>query len=497
MKKILLALVLAGGWGSIACSDHQSVQGIPTGTVADDGTVRILVDFKDSASNEDILDSEQAEGIDLVHSSIIFSATKLTVADVPANEVDKVLADLNDDSDVEVAELDQVYAIPEMEERADDGVYTADLMDDAVGDGGDDDFTGKPNDEYYAKQWHFQMVGLEKAWKSTHGEKVVVAILDTGVSDGKNANYPRVADLKNACFVPGYNFINNNTDPYDRQSHGSHVASTVVEDTNNKIGGAGMAYKACLMPVKVLSDGGSGSTQGIADGIRWATDQGADIISMSLGGGGRSSILEKAVKYAADHNVIVTCAAGNGSRAVIEYPAAYDGCLAISSVGPGGDKNSKSNWGNAETAKLAYYSSYGTQGDGIFVSAPGGDKQIAGDDSAVWQSTVNPGNPKQWLMAPYQGTSMATPVVAGSAALVIGALKAKNNGKFKAAEVKKILASTAVKKDDKAKYGNGVVNVGAAVEKASKKDTNTVYFVVGGGVIGLLIGRSLLKKKKS
>ena len=176
----------------------------------------------------------------------------------------------------------------------------------------------------YKHQWHFDMVNAEDAWLRTQGEGVVVAVIDTGVSPGKlpsgqSSRWKRVPDLKETGFVDGWNFVDNNNDPSDGNGHGTHVAGTIAQSTNNGFGVAGLAPKAKIMPIKVLSDRGSGTVADIANGIRFAADHGAKVINMSLGGGLYSSTLARAVKYAHDKGVVVACAAGNGSRAKVEY----------------------------------------------------------------------------------------------------------------------------------------------------------------------------------
>ena len=133
-----------------------------------------------------------------------------------------------------------------------------------------------PNDPCFRYQWHLRQIGLPGAWKMGQGKGVVVAVIDTGVT--------RVADLAETPFVPGYNFIGNNANADDDHGHGTHVAGTIAESTNNKLGVAGVAYGVSIMPIKVLSAQGSGSMGGIAQGIRWAADHGANVINMSLGG---------------------------------------------------------------------------------------------------------------------------------------------------------------------------------------------------------------------
>lgn len=398
-------------------------------TTASASPVKLIVDFKDDATRVDIAESEDDADIDLKPNSMMFSSTKITYAIVDSDNVAEIIDDIADDSDVESVEVSQVYR--------------------AFSDGADFDV---PNDPFLAKQaWHFDLIGLSKAWRIGTGKGATVAVLDTGVT-GPKSKYPQVPDLKNTCFVPGYDFAADTNDPYDVHSHGTHVASTIAESTNNSIGGVGIAFNACIMPVKVLSDQGYGDTADIAEGIRFAADNGAHVINMSLGGGGFSQVMQDAITYAVEKNVLIFCAAGNSGRGVIEYPAGMEGCLAVSSVGP--------------DRKMAPYSSHGRdQNDerGLFIAAPGGNMRDFGPEGGVWQSTVNPENSSEWGMFPYQGTSMATPMAAGSAALLISVLGPGVDRQT----VMDLMTSTAADAGDEFKYGAGILDVGAAAEAAN------------------------------
>ncbi len=394
--------------------------------------VTLLVDFKDDATRTDIAETADDIGADLTPNSVVSSKTKIMKVTVDSERVSDLIDDLSSDGDIEHVEVSQIYR--------------------AFANGADFDV---PNDPAYAKQmWHFDMIKLPVAWRSATGKGVKVAVVDTGIS-GPKSKYPQIPDLKNTCFVPGYDFVADTDDPYDVQSHGTHVGSTIAESTNNSVGGVGIAFNACLMPVKVLSDEGYGQTADIAEGIRWAVDNGAQVLNMSLGGGGASKIIGDALLYAVEHNAIVFCAAGNSGRGQVEYPAGQDGCVAVSAVGPDG--------------KLAPYSSHGrdaTDRNGVFIAAPGGNTRDFGPEGGVWQSTVNPENWKEWGMFPYQGTSMATPMASGVAALVISRL----GENYSRDEVLEIMASTAVDKGDEFRYGAGILDAGAAVAAAVSSD---------------------------
>jgi len=309
-----------------------------------------------------------------------------------------------------------------------------------------------PNDPRYGEQWNFQMVGAEAAWKRSRGAGVVVAVIDTGVSGTASGKGQACRDFGSTVFTAGYDFVHGDTDPYDDHGHGTHVAGTIAEATNNLEGVAGLAYGATIMPLKVLSAAGSGTSADIADAIRWAADKGANVINMSLGSPFPDAVIRSACTYASKKGVVIVAAAGNSGKQGVGYPAAYSECIAVSSVGPSG--------------KLAGYSSWGKQ---VALAAPGGD--IGGysdrDESAgILQNTNLPvefGGQGDGYYA-FQGTSMASPHVAAAAALVM------SQGIKEPAKVRKALLESAVKVSggDVKKYGAGILNVDNATALAAK-----------------------------
>ncbi len=336
----------------------------------------------------------------------------------------------------------------------------------------------KPNDPLYKHQWHMNMVDAEAAWARADGSGVIVAVIDTGVSpgkleNGKKSKFKRVPDLKETEFVPGYNFVKNNNDPSDGNGHGTHVAGTIAQSTNNGFGVTGLAPKAKIMPIKVLSDQGWGSMGAIAAGIRFAADNGAHVINMSLGGGGYQKTMAKAIEYARKKGVTVICAAGNGGKQKVEFPAAYPGAFAVSALGPDG--------------KLAFYSSYGKE---LSIAAPGGDTRVDlngdGIPDGVLQDTIARKDPNKHGFFPFQGTSMATPHVAGVAALIV------STGVTDPDRVEEILKSSATKMDDAIRFGAGGLNAGAAIKAAQRTSSGLSLGLAA--LLGFLAVRTLRRR---
>ncbi|NEP00605.1 MAG: peptidase S8 [Symploca sp. SIO2E9] len=288
-----------------------------------------------------------------------------------------------------------------------------------------------PNDPYYSQQWNLRSINIESAWEETKGSGITVAVIDTGVTN--------VPDLKDTKFVKGYDFVNDRVEAKDDFGHGTHVAGTIAQTTNNGYGVAGIAYEANIMPIKVLSSSGGGTVADIAEAIRFAADNGADVINLSLGGAGESKLMAEAINYAYDKGVVIVAAAGNSNQNASSYPARYPKVISVSAIDASGIK--------------APYSNFGA---GVDISAPGGSEA-----GKILQETINP-NTGQPTFAGYQGTSMAAPHVAAVAALV------KASGVNEPAEILSVLKQSTrrIEKDPLNHFGAGHLDAAAAVKLA-------------------------------
>ncbi|MCS6919600.1 MAG: S8 family serine peptidase [Fimbriimonadales bacterium] len=253
-----------------------------------------------------------------------------------------------------------------------------------------------PNDPLFGQQWGLARIQALQAWASWQPQRTVfIAILDTGI-DATHPDLSQKVRRHNNGSIYGYNAMLNNAHTHDGHGHGTHCAGIAAAHTHNGIGIAGVAAwnsnlasahgAVQLMPVKVLNDQGFGSFADIARGITWAADNGAHIISLSLGGTTGTQQLHDAVNYAWNRGCLVVAAAGNNGVPSPFYPAFYENALAVAATDP--------------NDRLTSFSQYGAWVD---IAAPG---------EAIL-STVPGGGYEAW-----SGTSMACPHVAGAAALI-------------------------------------------------------------------------------
>lgn len=285
-----------------------------------------------------------------------------------------------------------------------------------------------PNDPYVGDEWHLAKIQAFEAWQGTTGNtNVIVAVLDSGV----DTNQPDLAGQ----LLPGYDFVDGTASMMDDFGHGTAVTGTIAADGNNGIGVAGVAYGCSILPVKVMDSSGFAAYSTIASGINFAVENGARVINLSVAGSDPSYTLQEAIDEAWSNNVVVVAAAGNSATNTPMYPAACSNVLAVSAT--------------AEDDSLAYFSSYGND---VQISAPG---------EMIWTTQNTPNTP----YGPWQGTSFASPVVAGVAALVLSA-----NPTLSGAQVVSLLEQSADDVDGPGYdpyFGYGRVNALRAVSMAS------------------------------
>jgi subtilisin family serine protease len=355
----------------------------------------VLVTFASDVTPEDAEATVEQTGAEAEP----ITGTDTVEVKAPGQELAEVAAELTADPDVEAVEPNRVRAASRV-----------------------------PNDTSYpGQQPYLTRIGAPTAWDvADTGASTVVAVLDTGV----DRDHPDLAPN----LVGGRDIVNGDADPSDDNGHGTAVAGVVGAATGNGSGVAGVAWNAKIMPVKVLGPNGTGLDGNIAAGITWATDQGADIINLSLGGFGSSTALAQAVDYALAHDVVVVAAAGNESAGVPSYPAAIPGVLAVTATDAQG--------------RFAWFSNHGPW---ITLAAPGIDIP----------TTAMASGPAP-AIAPVTGTSFSSPIVAGVAGLVRERHPAWSWDKVAYEVVRTARDAGPAGADDA--YGFGIVDAAAALD---------------------------------
>jgi thermitase len=239
-----------------------------------------------------------------------------------------------------------------------------------------------PTDPGWSQEWGLSQIGAPAAWHVSTGSKpVVVAVIDSGVD-------PNQPDLQGAL-VPGADFADGTGSTADQYGHGTMVAGVIAARPDNGIGGAGICWTCVVMPIKVLGADGTGTSVAIAQGIRYAADHGANVISMSFVLSGPDSGVESALAYAHSLGVLLVAAAGNTGSDSPTYPASYPDVVSVAAVDPNG----------------ALYP-WSTHGSWVTLAAPG----------CAYTTAMGGG-----FTSGFCGTSAAAPLVAGLAGLALSA----------------------------------------------------------------------------
>jgi subtilisin family serine protease len=237
-----------------------------------------------------------------------------------------------------------------------------------------------PNDTGWNNQYGLISIRAPQGWDLSIGSaSVTIAIVDTGV----DLMHP---DLTGKI-VPGFDFVNNDSIAQDDNGHGSHVAGIAAANSNNSTGVAGVSWGARIMPVKVLNASGNGTYVNVAQGIDWATDHGAQIVNLSLGGSNPASVLEDAVNYAYQKGVTLVASSGNTGATAVFYPAHYPHVIAVGAVD-----------------NLNNHAPYSNSGPELNLVAPG---------TSIYSTLIGAYGLKT-------GTSMSAPFVSGLAAILRG-----------------------------------------------------------------------------
>jgi serine protease len=424
---------------------------------------QVIVKYRDGTSHAARASAQRGAG---VHAPRVTSRLERTLQVRPGRTVAQTLRSLRARSDVE-------YAVPN---------YIAHASAIAFND------PGRDGAGWAALQWNFlpgSGIDAPTAWQhlidvgNPGGRGTVVAVLDTGVAYRNFHRYRLSTDFSRNQFVQGYDFCSRDGrneacvghDPYplDENGHGTHVAATIGEQVNNGVGVTGIAYGAKIMPVRVLNSRGEGDAVAIASGIRYAAKNGADVINLSLEFSSDISHASQipeiihALRYAAKKNVLIVGASGNEAETAVAYPARATPVISVGAVTEHGCQ-----------------ADYSNDGVGLDIVAPGGGADARVRDEVNCKPFTDPGRDiYQWtydgsirrfgLPGGYEGTSMAAPHVAATAALVIssGVLGAHPSPRQVEDSLEATSRDLGTPGYDE-RYGNGLVDAAAATDPAIK-----------------------------
>lgn len=408
----------------------------------------VVLDFKDDIDHEDVLAWGEKNGLSVRLNSIHSDEPNVYIATVDEGAVPDIKTCLESRE----SSADMLESVEENIEYVSFGTPNGAANAESPSD------DTSPNDPLYQFQWHFDQVNAEDAWRVSTGRDVVVAVIDTGVAleESEAGDITRPKDLDGTAWVDGYDFVDDDDFSWDGHGHGTHVAGTIAQTTNNEYGVAGLAYDAKIMSLRVLDSRGFGQVADIADAVRYAADNDVQVINMSLGGPIPSLVLSRAIKYAHKHGVTIVAAAGNSGKRAPSYPAAYKHTIAVAATQY--DKTT------------TFYSQWG---DFVDIAAPGGNKRVDqngdGRPDGVLQQTLKDGKTDTHEFVLYMGTSMASPHVAAGAALVMA------QGVTHPDKVEEVLLATSDPserdrfdnpKEFDEKYGSGIMQADQAVEDA-------------------------------